>query len=169
MADDFDIDAALEELEEEEKGQHGDLIEEVEERADAEDGKAKKKTRLEERIDSLEAKFQQDALQRAIKQFTEKADDIERDLFDAARKDEPIKSIEDFEKAAEVAKQRAAAIREREAELMKQAEERAAKAWGTGPVGSNAAPADAEKELMERISKGDMHAAFEAIVTPPPV
>lgn len=163
MADEYDIDDILDELDKEDE-EHAPEIEEAEAKADAEDAKPPKRTKLEERVDSLEAKFQQDAIQRAVKQFTEHADEIEKQLFDAARKDDPIKSIEDFEKAAEVAKKRAAAVKERETELMQQAEERAAKAWGVGPVGKAQAPADYEKELMERINQGDTKALAEACI-----
>ena len=51
--------------------------------------------------------------------------------------------------------------------MTREAEEKAAQAWGTGPVGRKAAPADADKELMERISAGDTKALFESIVTLP--
>jgi hypothetical protein len=47
---------------------------------------------------------------------------------------------------------------------MQQAEEKAAKAWGVGPLGKPGAPADFEKEVMERINQGDTRAAFASIV-----
>jgi hypothetical protein len=64
---------------------------------------------------------------------------------------------------------RATKLREREAQLAadaeKRAEENAARAWGTGPIGRTPPPAtDEEKELMERVRAGDTDAAFKAIV-----
>jgi len=164
MADmEFDIDAAIAELDAEDD-QVAVAAAEAEAKADAEDGKPPKKTRVEERVDALEKKYEQDALQSAINRFKEHADEVELEIFEAARKDEPLKTLSDFEGAAEIAKRRASALRETEEKLAKEAEERVAKAWGAGPVGAKAAPADAEKELMERINAGDTSALVEAVV-----
>ena len=159
----FDIDDILEELDADD-AQVGAAAVEAEEKADEQDSKPPKKTRVEERVDALEKKYEQDALQSAISRFKEHADEVELEIFEAARKDDPLKTLSDFEGAAEIAKRRAVALRETEERLAKDAEERVAKAWGAGPVGPKAAPADADKELMERINAGDTTALVEAIV-----
>jgi len=166
MADrEFDIDDVLAELDQEDADEQvAAAAAEAEQKADAEDAKPPKRTRVEERVDALEKKYEQDALQSAINRFKEHADEVELEIFEAARKDEPLKSLTDFEAAAEVAKRRASALRETEERLAKEAEERVAKAWGSGPVGAKAAPADAEKEVMERISQGDTHALLESLL-----
>ena len=162
--DEEDVDAALKELEEEDE--HEDEVQAAEASADAEDAKPPKRTRVEERVEALEKKYEQDALQTAIKGFKEHADPIEVELFDEARKDDPIKNLSDFEGRASVAKREAANVRKAKEKLMAEAEEQAAKAWGTGPVGNKSAPVDADKELMERIAKGDMNALTAALYPP---
>ena len=82
----FDIDDILEELEADEKDEQVvAATQDAEEKADVEDGKPKKKSRVEERVDALEKKYEQDALQSAIKGFKEHADEVELEIFDAAR------------------------------------------------------------------------------------
>jgi hypothetical protein len=169
MAEDteYDTDFLLGELdaEDEEEASHAAEVEEAEKKADdAEDSKPKK-SRVEERVEALEKKYEQDVLQTAIKGFKEHADEDEIALFEAARKDDAIKNLSDFQERVSVAKREAANVREAKEKLMKEAEEQAAQAWGTGPVGRTSAPADAEKELMERINAGDTRALAEALAT----
>ena len=167
MPEDIDIDAIIEEIDQEDEArEHAAEVEEAEAQADAEDGKPPKRTRVEERVDALERKYEQDALKNAISRFKDHADEVELEIFDAARKDDPLKSLADFEAAVEIAKRRAAALRETEEKLAKEAEERVSRAWGigSGPLGKPSPPADHEKELMERISKGDTRALVESIV-----
>ncbi|MDD3983517.1 MAG: hypothetical protein PHU54_06185 [Candidatus Omnitrophica bacterium] len=167
MSEDFDIDdaiAALDREDEEVEDEHAEVIEEAEKKADKEEGRPPKKSRVEERVDALERKYEQDALKSAISRFKDQADAVELEIFDAARKDEPLKNLSDFEAAAEIARRRAASLRETEEKMAKEAEERVAKAWGVGPVGRPQAPADHDKELMERIGKGDTRALVESII-----
>jgi hypothetical protein len=159
--DDYDIDDMLNELDADE--QVAAAATEAEEKADAEDAKPPKKSRVEERVDALERKYEQDALQTAINRFKEHADDVEMEIFEAARKDAPLKTIADFESAADIAKRRAASLHEVEEKLEKEAEEKVAKAWSTGPLGKSSAP-DHDKEMMEAVESGDMRAAFASIV-----
>jgi hypothetical protein len=163
MANEYDIDDILDELDKEDE-EHAAEVEEAEEKADAEDGKPPKKSRVEERVDALERKYEQDALKNAVSRFKDHADEVELEIFEAARKDDPLKNLADFEAAVEIAKRRAAALRETEEKMAKEAEERVARAWGVGPVGKPSAPADHDKELMERINKGDTRALVESIV-----
>jgi hypothetical protein len=161
----YDIDDMMEELDAEEKPEIAEAIEAAEQKADKEDSKAPPKARnkVEEKLE----KFEQNALREAIERFEDKSDDLEKELFSAARAE--VKTLDEFYETIEFVKSRAGKFREREEKLAeeasKRAEEKAAKDWGVGPVSSKTAPADADKELMERINKGDTKALFESIVT----
>ena len=164
MADEYDIDDILDELDQEDEAkEHEAEIVEAEAKAEREDKVARK---ISKSYEELDKKMDAIELQRVMDKFDDSSDDTEKlimgtvraDLKDPARALEAIKMVR--EKAAELRKKQ----EEREAELLQQAEERAAKAWGIGPVGKPAAPADAEKELMERISKGDTRALVESII-----
>jgi vacuolar-type H+-ATPase subunit I/STV1 len=168
MADtDYDIDDMLDELDAEEK--HEEVIETAEGKADKEDSKApvKARNKVEEKLE----KFEQNALREAIERFEDKSDDLEKELFAAARAE--VKTLDEFYETVDFVKSRAGKFREREEKLAeeaaKRAEEKAAKSWGVGPVGNQTAPSDADKEVMERIAAGDTDALFESLVTLPPV
>lgn len=154
---DPELDEILTEMEEE----HEDVIAEAEKKADK--AAAKSKSKIEKRVDQLEKKIATQALESAINSYAEKADEYEKDLFSKVRGD--IKSLEDFEAVTKVVKERAEKIREREAELMKQAEEKAARAWGlgSGPISGGATEKDEEEELRKRIQQGDIRALTQAL------
>jgi hypothetical protein len=123
--------------------------------------------KLQKKLESLEHKFETNALRTAVESYEAKADDIEKALFEDVKAD--LKSYDDFERVQKFITDRATKLREREAQLAadaeKRAEENAARAWGTGPIGRTPPPAtDEEKELMERVRAGDTDAAFKAIV-----
>lgn len=169
MAADYDIDDMLNELDEEDNSsdetedEHAVEVEEAEKKAEREDKVAHKITKSYEELDK---KMDRIELQRVLEKFDEAADDTEKLIMDTVRADlkDPNKAVE----AIKMVRERAAELRkkqeEREAALMKEAEERAAKAWGVGPLGKPAAPADSDKEEMEKIAMGDVNAAFAAIV-----
>ena len=165
MSDEMYEDDILSELDAEDnvEERHADEIAEAEEKFDGD----KIDRKLEKKLESLEHKFETNALRSAIESFESMADDIEKALFEDVKGD--LKSYEDFERVQKFISDRAAKLREREQQLAeeaeKRAEEKAAKAWGTGPIGRTPAPpTDEEKELMERVRMGDSDAAFEAIV-----
>ena len=162
-----DVDDILAELDAEEnvEATHGDVVEAAEEHYDEEDDKITRK--LEKKLGSLEQKFEKNALRTAIDHFNEKADDLEKELFTEVQAD--VTSLDDFERTSKFIKDRAAKLREREQKLLEEAEQRAqekaAKTWGTGPIGAKAPPStDEEKELMAKVRSGDSRAAFNAIV-----
>lgn len=162
-----DVDDILAELDAEENIEetHADVVEAAEEKYDGEDDKITRK--LEKKLGSLEQKFEKNALRTAIDHFTEKADDLEKELFAEVQAD--VNSLDDFERTSKFIRDRAAKLREREQKLLEEAEQRAqekaAKTWGTGPIGAKSPPAtDEEKEQLDRIRKGDTGAAFAAIV-----
>jgi len=167
-----EVDEILEELDAE------DNVEDVEERhaddiAEAEEkyGGDKIDRKLEKRFESLEHKFETNALRSAIESFESKADEVEKALFEDVKAD--LKNYEDFERVQKFISDRATKLREREAQLAeeaeKRAEEKAARAWGTGPIGKGSPPpTDEEKDLLERIANGDRNALFESVVTLPP-
>ncbi len=141
----------------------------AEEIADAEDkfDGDKIDRKLAKKLESLEHKFETNALRSAIESYEARADDMEKALFEDVKAD--LKSIDDFDRVQKFISERATKLREREqqlaAEAEKRAEEKAARAWGTGPIGRTPPPAtDEEKELMERVRMGDNRAAFDAIV-----
>jgi DNA repair exonuclease SbcCD ATPase subunit len=157
----------LQELEQDEnegvEDRHAEVIAEAEEQY----GEDKITRKLEKKLEQLDHKFETNALRSAIETYETKADDIEKALFEDVKAD--LKSIEDFEKTRKFITDRAQKLREREAELAEaaqaKAEEQAARAWGTGPLGATPPPpSDEEKELMDRIKQGDTAAAFAAIV-----
>ena len=161
----YTIDDLVEELEAEEQHEeeHEEIAEEAEQKAEREDKVAHK---IRKSYEELDAKMDAIELSRIMEKFDESADEDEQFVMATVRAD--LKDPEQAAAAIAKIKARAAELRtkreEREAELMKQAEERASKAWGVGPVGKPAAPADAEKELMERINKGDMSALTESVI-----
>ena len=132
---------------------HAEVIEEAEGKAEREDKVARK---ISKSYEELDKKMDAIELQRVMDKFDDSSDDTEKLIMGTVRADlkDPGKAVEAIkmvrEKAAELRKKQ----EEREAELLQQAEERAAQAWGIGPVGKPAAPADAEKEIMERINAG---------------
>ena len=157
MSEEIDIDTIIEELEQENEDnvedRHAEVIEEAEGKAEREDKVAHKITKSYEELDK---KMDRIELQRVLEKFDESSDETEKLILDTVRAD-----LKDPGKAAEAIKmvrERAAELKkkqeEREAALMQQAEEKAAQAWGVGPLGKPAAPADAEKEIMERINAG---------------
>ena len=168
MSDEYD--PILDELDAEENAdQHADVAEEAEEHYDGEDDKITRK--LEKKFDSLSQKFERTALSTAIERFTDKADELEKELFSEVRAD--VKTLDDFERTEKFIRDRATKLREREQKIMEAAEQRAeqkaAQAWGTGPIGKGSPPpTDEEKDLLERIANGDRNALFESVVTLPP-
>jgi hypothetical protein len=143
--------------------EHEDEVEAAEAKADEEDDKITRK--LSKKVDDLEHKFEKNALKQAVESFAEKADPLEKDLFREVMAD--IKSVEDFDRTVKLVQERAAKLKEREEQLMKEAEERAeataARAWGTAPSSATPEPSDEDKKRMERIATGDSAAAFAAL------
>jgi len=160
-----DIDAILNELDEEDnvEERHADEISAVEDRYDGD----KIERKMAKKLEALESKFETNALRTAIESYESKADELEKALFDEVKAD--LKNIDDYERTVKFISDRATKLKEREAQLATEAEQRAeeaaARAWGTGPIGKRApASTDEEKELMEKVRAGDNRAAFQAIV-----
>ena len=165
MPEDEDIDAIIEELEQENEDnvedRHAEVIEEAEEKADREDPVTHQ---LRKDVKELTDKFNQGQLQSILDRFDAEADEVEKTLFKNIRA--KIKSPERALEAIAEVRELAAPIREQQKELMSQAEEKAANVWGlgSGPLGKPSAPTDHEKELMERISRGDTRALVESVI-----
>lgn len=160
-----DIDAILNELDEEDnvEERHADEISAVEDKYDGD----KIERKMAKKLEALESKFETNALRTAIESYESKADELEKALFDEVKAD--LKNIDDYERTVKFISDRAEKLKAREAQLAeeadKRAEEAAAKAWGTGPIGKRApASTDEEKELMDRIGGGDVNALVEAVV-----
>jgi hypothetical protein len=138
--------------------------EEYDEEEDKLDKTMKKYTsKMDERMKEFDRKI----LAERVKQFQNAADPVEVDLFKAVASD--IKTPEDFDKAVELAHKNAAQLKKTAEEYQQKYEEeakqQAARAWGTGPVGSVLPRTkDYEAERDAKIAKGDKRALSDFLM-----
>jgi len=133
--------------------------------AEKEDKLAKK---LSARVDNLQKKFDTTMVQSAKEKFLASANELEKDLFKTVSAD--IKDMESLARMATMVREKSK-IMQKEIEKYDQeakvdAAAKARVAWGVSgsPVGVVApAPSDEEKELAERIAKGDSKAALKSM------
>lgn len=136
--------------------------------ADEEIAKQDKMDRkLSAKMEDMQQKLENTIIRDRIGKFQETADDLHKDLFRAVASD--VKDVESFDKAMKMVNDRAekmkAAEEKYKQEMEKRAQEQAATAWGTGPMGTPTPhTADYEEELYKRVREGDEKAAFELII-----
>jgi len=140
-----------------------------EEEAEVEAVKEDKLTRkLTARVDNLQKKFNSTTLQSAKDKFLAGSNELERDLFKTVAAD--IKDMESLARMATMVREKSKVMQKEiekyDAEAKLDAAAKARVAWGVSgsPVGVVApAPSDEEKELAERIAKGDSKAALKSM------
>jgi hypothetical protein len=144
--------------------QYEDEQEEQDEEIAKEDKLEKK---FSAKMDNMQKKFEQTMLRERIAKFEVDADELTLDMFKTVASD--VKSLEDFDKALNVVNKQAAELRKKAAEyqerLEAEAQDRTAKAWGTGPLGTpTKRGADEEEDRKKRIEKGDTQAGLSALL-----
>lgn len=174
MSDNEDMDLHTEEEESSlweflnEDNDDDDEHEALQEEQDEEDAKAAKLERkLSSKMENMQKKFEETMLRERLAKFEESADDVTKELFKTVASD--VKTVEDFDKAAAIVAKQKSKLEEvankYKEEAEKQAAEQAARAWGTGPIGTGVKKGeDYESELMKKVAKGDPHATLEAIM-----
>ena len=147
---------------------HGGAVEEAEAEAEREDQLERK---LTSKMSDMQKKFDQTILREKVSKFQDNADPLEKDLFKAIAAD--VKDPATFDRAVGIIKRQATAMKEEANKYREQTKEEAdaqerqnaARAWGTGPVGTPTPRSkDYEEELLKRIYDGDPAAALEGIV-----
>lgn len=139
--------------------------EEAEEVAEKEDKLAKK---LSARVDNLQKKFDTTMVQSAKEKFLSSANELEKDLFKTVSAD--IKDMESLARMATMVREKSKTMQKEiekyDQEAKVDAAAKARVAWGVSgsPVGVVApVPTDEEKEIAERIAKGDSKAALKSM------
>lgn len=144
-------------------------VEEAED--DADDADDRMNAALKKKVESLERKFEHNALNASVKGFLESADPIEKELMKELAGD--IKTVAEFDRARRVVDKQAKRLTARSAAVEEQAnkdaKERAAQAWGVGPVGQSPAPTDHSRDVNELIAKGDAKAGIRALMAGDPL
>jgi len=176
MAEDIDVN---EDAEQEDKGQSiWDMLDlddpgdepfagEQEDQDEQDEKEDKLARKLSAKMDNMSKKFEQTMLRERAKQFTDAATDLEKDLFKTIAAD--VKNLADFDRATTLVHERsikmqAEADKYRE-QMEQQAAQQAARAWGSGPVGTPVKRTpDYEEKQMEKIAAGDVKALFESLV-----
>ena len=143
---------------------HDDEQSDEDEAIDKIDKTMKKYTsKMEERMKEFDKKL----LRERVKKFQESADPVEVDFFKAVASE--IASPEEFDKAVALAQKHAKQIKstaeEYKTKYEEQAKEEAARAWGTGPIGSpTPKPQNYEEERSKKIAKGDTSALTDYLL-----
>lgn len=139
--------------------------EEAEEVAEKEDKLARK---LTARVDNLQKKFDTTTLQNAKEKFIASSNELEKDLFKTVSAD--IKDMESLARVAGMVRDKSkvmqSEIEKYQQEANLDAAAKARVAWGVSgsPVGTVApVPTDEEKELADRVAKGDSKAALRSM------
>lgn len=138
------------------------------EEQDAEIAKVDKiEKKLSAKMGDMQKKFDNTIMKERVGNFQDSATPLEKDLFKTIAAD--VKRPEDLDRAITLVRTQAATLQEQtdkyKTQMEKVAEEQAARAWGTGPVGvpSKKSP-DYEDVMLKKIESGDMGALLESLL-----
>lgn len=154
----------VEEPAEDEEEPYAAEAEAVEKEAEQEDKLLRK---VDKRVNDLQKKFEATQLTAAKDRFMAAASPLEQELFKAVASD--VKDMSELARVAEVVQNRAKIVQKQVEEYEQEAKvEAAAKAhlaWGVqgAPIGGAPSQTDEDKDLMERVRKGDSKAGMKAM------
>lgn len=139
------------------------------EEQDAEIAKVDKiEKKLSAKMGDMQKKFDNTILKERVGKFQDTATPLEKDLFKTIAAD--VKKPDDLDRAIALVKSQAATLQQQtdeyKAQMEKDVQEQAARAWGMGPSGTpTPRTPDAQEEVMKRIKAGDNKAALAELLS----
>jgi hypothetical protein len=123
--------------------------------------------KLSAKMTDMQRTFDANILKERIKNFQNGATSLEKDLFKTIAAD--VKKPADLDKALGIVKQQAAELQAQtdayKAQMEQVAAAEAARAWGTGPIGTPTPRSrDAEEEELKKIAAGDTTALLSSLL-----